>query len=188
MVLPVASFAARVRCGGLLALLGLVGGCAASAVTLSSGVVHVSFTTDETCGFSNPYTVDARGCRRLDEKAVMCKGFGVIDGVLFAGGCEAPADLDVLETQGTMPLSPPRSAPIADDAEAAPATRDEPEAGELPEASAEPVPKVEKKARSASKSSSGDSSSSKGSSSKSSSSKKTKTKKTSASKRKKRPE
>lgn len=181
MVLPVASFAARVRCGGLLVLLGLVGGCAASAVTLSSGVVHVSFTTDETCGFSNPYTVDARGCRRLDEKAVMCKGFGVIDGVLFAGGCEAPADLDVLETQGTMPLSPPRSAPTADEAEMA--TPDEPEASELSEAGAEPEPKVEKKRRSATKTSSGNESTSK-----SVSSKKTKTKKTSASKRKKRPE
>ncbi|MEY2934081.1 MAG: hypothetical protein RL033_4830 [Pseudomonadota bacterium] len=178
MVLPVASFAARLRCGGLSVLLGLVGGCAASAVTLSSGVVHVSFTTDETCGFSNPYTVDARGCRRLDEKAVMCKGFGVIDGVLFAGGCEAPADLDVLETQGTMPLSPPRSAATTDEAEASPATRDEAEASELPDASAEPEPKVEKRTRSASKSSSV----------KSASSKKAKTKKASASKRKKRAE
>ncbi|MEY4546346.1 MAG: hypothetical protein RL685_2541 [Pseudomonadota bacterium] len=179
MVLPVASFAARLRCGWRLALLGLVGGCAASAVTLSSGVVHVSFITDETCGFSNPYTVDARGCRRLDEKAVMCKGFGVIDGVLFAGGCEAPADLDVLETQGTMPLSPPRGASTTDEeVEAAPATRDESEASELPEASAEPAPKVEKRTRSATKSSSV----------KGASSKKAKTKKTSASKRKKSPE
>lgn len=97
---------------GTLAGAALVGaGCASSPAMLSSGVIHVTFTSDETCGFSNPYTVEANGCRRLDEKAVMCKGFGVIDGVLFAGGCEAPAALEVLETQGTMPLSPPRSEP-----------------------------------------------------------------------------
>lgn len=178
MVPAVASFAARIRRGCLPAVLALAGGCAPSAVTLHSGVVHVSFTTEETCGFSNPYTVDARGCRRLDEKAVMCKGFGVIDGVLFAGGCEAPAQVDVLETQGTMPRMPARSAPAADEVGATPVTRAESGDSEPLEDNAESVPKVEKKARSTAKSSSANGASAK----------KTKKKKTSAAKRKKRPE
>lgn len=140
-----------VRCCLALALLA-ANGCAPSPQTLSSGVVHVSFTTDETCGFSNPYTVEAQGCQRLDEKAVMCKGFGVIDGVLFAGGCEAPAALEVLETQGTMPLSPPRSEP-APKQQLAP--EDDPASLIAPiepaKASDEPAPKARKKKRSSSK-------------------------------------
>lgn len=143
--------AVPIRCCLALAL--LVGsGCAPSPATLSSGVVHVSFTAEETCGFSNPYTVEAQGCRRLDEKAVMCKGFGVIDGVLFAGGCEAPAEIEVLETQGTMPLSPPRAEPAAKPPlapEDDPASLTEPI--EPTKVSDEPAPKARKKTRSSSK-------------------------------------
>lgn len=148
----VAFSAVALRCCLALALLGGASGCASSPATLSSGVVHVSFTTDETCGFSNPYTVEARGCRRLDAKAVMCKGFGIIDGVLFAGGCEAPAELEVLETQGTMPLSPPRGEPAPVQAlapEDDPASLSEPI--EPAKTSDEPAPEVKKKARSSSK-------------------------------------
>lgn len=126
---------------------GALGGCAPSAATLDSGFVHVNFTTDETCGFSNPYTVEARGCSRLDEKAVMCKGFGVIDGVLFAGGCEAPAQVELLETQGTMPLSPPRAEPSPEQDEARAAAAEQ-EVSEPPAASKEPPPRAEKKRRS----------------------------------------
>lgn len=144
MVPAVAYSAVPVRCCVAWALLGWVSGCAPSPATLSSGVVHVSFTTDETCGFSNPYTVEARGCRRLDQKAVMCKGFGIIDGVLFAGGCEAPAELEVLETQGTLPLSPPRGEPppeppAAEESDPLSAVSTEPV--EPAKASDEPAPK-----------------------------------------------
>lgn len=75
-------------------------------MVLSRGSVAVTFKTDETCGFENPYVTDAKGCRVIDRKALMCKGFGVIDGVLFAGGCEAPAEARVLETRGSVPIAP----------------------------------------------------------------------------------
>jgi hypothetical protein len=84
----------------------LVLGCAASAVVLASGKVQVTFKSAETCGFDNPHVADAKGCRLIDQKALMCNGFGVIDGVLFAGGCEAPAEVELLETRGTMPVAP----------------------------------------------------------------------------------
>lgn len=80
--------------------------CGSAPVVMSSGSIAVTFTTDETCGFDNPYVADAKGCRMIDRKALMCKGFGVIDGVLFAGGCEAPAEARVLETRGTLPIAP----------------------------------------------------------------------------------
>jgi hypothetical protein len=99
------------RSGPVVALAGagyLLGACSPGVVVLSSGSVQVTFKGEETCGFENPYVVDARGCRKLDNNALMCKGFGVIDGVLFAGGCEAPAEVEVLETRGTMPLAPSR--------------------------------------------------------------------------------
>lgn len=81
-------------------------GCGSGPVVLSRGSVAVTFTTDETCGFENPYVTDAKGCHVIDRKALMCKGFGVIDGVLFAGGCEAPAEARVSETRGTLPIKP----------------------------------------------------------------------------------
>jgi len=81
-------------------------GCAGNAVVLHQGSVRVTFTGTETCGFDNPYLADAEGCRLIDKKAVMCSGFGVIDGVLFAGGCEAPAQYELLETRGTSPVTP----------------------------------------------------------------------------------
>ncbi|HKO92673.1 MAG TPA: hypothetical protein VJU61_16070 [Polyangiaceae bacterium] len=74
-------------------------------IVLNSGRVRVTFQGEETCGLENPYLVDARGCRKIDRNALMCKGFGVIDGVLFAGGCEAPAEAEVLETRGTLPVA-----------------------------------------------------------------------------------
>ena len=84
----------------------LLGACGPGVIVLDSGRVRVTFTGEETCGFDNPYEMDARGCRKIDRNALMCKGFGVIDGVLFAGGCEAPAEVEVLETRGTMPVAP----------------------------------------------------------------------------------
>ena len=84
----------------------LCAGCAANAIVLSQGSVQVTFTGAETCGFDNPYTAEAKGCRLIDKKALMCSGFGVIDGVLFAGGCEAPAQYELLETRGTSPVTP----------------------------------------------------------------------------------
>jgi hypothetical protein len=78
-------------------------GCGRAPVVLQGGSVRVIFAEAETCGFDNPYVVPARGCRVIDDNALMCKGFGVIDGVLFAGGCEARAEIQVIETQGTMP-------------------------------------------------------------------------------------
>lgn len=83
-----------------------LGACSPSVIVLDSGRVRVTFRGEETCGFDNPYEMDARGCRKIDRNALMCKGFGVIDGVLFAGGCEAPAEVEVLETRGTMPVAP----------------------------------------------------------------------------------
>ncbi|MEO8183329.1 MAG: hypothetical protein ABI895_31230 [Deltaproteobacteria bacterium] len=83
-------------------------GCSPSAVLLSQGSVRVTFTGEQTCGFDNPYVAQAKGCRWIDKKAVMCNGFGVIDGVLFAGGCEAPARYELLETRGTLPVAPDR--------------------------------------------------------------------------------
>jgi hypothetical protein len=91
----------------LFSWLGLaIAGCSSAPVILSHGSVQVTFKTEETCGFDNPYVADAKGCRVIDRKALMCKGFGVIDGMLFAGGCEAPAQAEVLETRGTMPVVP----------------------------------------------------------------------------------
>lgn len=80
--------------------------CSSAPPVLSSGNVAVTFTADETCGFENPYFADAKGCRVIDREALMCKGFGVIDGVLFAGGCEAPAEARIMETRGTLPVAP----------------------------------------------------------------------------------
>jgi hypothetical protein len=74
----------------------------------------------------------------------MCKGFGVIDGVLFAGGCEAPAELELLETQGTLPLSPPRSEPEPSEPQLTPAEASG--ASDPQNANDEPAPPVEKKA------------------------------------------
>jgi hypothetical protein len=79
-----------------------------NAILLSQGSVRVTFTGEETCGLDNPYLADAKGCRLIDKKAVMCDGFGVIDGVLFAGSCEAPAQYELLETRGTLPVAPGR--------------------------------------------------------------------------------
>jgi hypothetical protein len=90
--------------------------CGSTPVVLSRGSIAVTFKTEETCGFENPYVADAKGCRVIDRKALMCEGFGVIDGVLFAGGCEAPVEARVVETRGTVP-----SAPAAIDAEDEPA-------------------------------------------------------------------
>jgi hypothetical protein len=84
----------------------LLCGCTQTVVLLSQGSVRVTFTGEETCGFDNPYVSDASGCRLIDKKAVMCDGFGVIDGVLFAGGCEAPAQYELLETRATLPVVP----------------------------------------------------------------------------------
>jgi hypothetical protein len=96
-----------VRCCVLPFLCGvLLFGCTPSAILLSQGRVRVTFTGEETCGFDNPYVADAKGCRLIDKKAVMCNGFGVIDGVLFAGGCEAPARYELQETRGTLPVAP----------------------------------------------------------------------------------
>jgi hypothetical protein len=86
----------------------LLFGCTSSAVLLSQGSVRVTFTGEQTCGFDNPYVADAKGCRLIDKKAVMCNGFGVIDGVLFAGSCEAPARYELQETRGTLPVVPGR--------------------------------------------------------------------------------
>lgn len=80
--------------------------CGSTPVVLSRGSVAVTFKTEETCGFENPYVADAKGCRVIDREALMCKGFGVIDGVLFAGGCEAPVEARVVETRGTVPIAP----------------------------------------------------------------------------------
>jgi hypothetical protein len=80
--------------------------CTSTPLILSSGTVRVSFKGEETCGFENPYTADAKGCRVIDTRALMCRGFGVIDGVLFAGGCEAPAEAQVMATRGTLPVAP----------------------------------------------------------------------------------
>jgi hypothetical protein len=84
--------------------------CAAAPKILSRGTIKVTFTGEETCGFENPYVADAKGCRVIDDRALMCRGFGVIDGILFAGGCEAPAEARVMETRGTLPLAPPAAA------------------------------------------------------------------------------
>lgn len=93
-------------------LVAAVVACGSSTLVLSRGSVSVTFTTDETCGFENPHVAEAKGCRVIDREALMCKGFGVIDGVLFAGGCEAPAEARVLETRGTLPIAP---APLEED-------------------------------------------------------------------------
>ena len=82
-----------------------VQGCRTSPVVLSGGSVRVIFKGDETCGFDNPYVVAGKGCRVIDRGALLCRGFGVIDGVLFAGGCEAAAEAEVLETRGTLPVT-----------------------------------------------------------------------------------
>ena len=87
-------------------LVGAAVACGSAPVVLSRGSIAVTFETDETCGFENPYVTDAVGCRLIDRKALMCKGFGVIDGVLFAGGCEAPAEVRITETRGTVPIAP----------------------------------------------------------------------------------
>lgn len=70
----------------------------------TGGRFRVNFQGEETCGFDNPHVGNARGCRLIDEHALMCRGFGVIDGVLFAGGCEAPATVQMLEITGTVPV------------------------------------------------------------------------------------
>lgn len=92
----------------------LLCGCTQTVVLLSQGSVRVTFTGEETCGFDNPYVSDASGCRLIDKKAVMCDGFGVIDGVLFAGGCEAPAQYELLETRATLPVVPGAGAAAPD--------------------------------------------------------------------------
>lgn len=80
--------------------------CGGSApVVLSHGSIAVSFETEETCGFEDPFIADATGCRVIDRKALVCAEFGIIDGVLFAAGCEAPAKANILETRGTVPLA-----------------------------------------------------------------------------------
>jgi len=95
------------RCS-LAGLCWLLSGCTPNAVLLSQGSVRVDFTGEETCGLENPYVADAKGCRLIDKRALMCDGFGVIDGVLFAGACEAPARYELLETRGTLPVVPDR--------------------------------------------------------------------------------
>ena len=95
--------------------------CTPAPLVLRSGTVKVSFKGEETCGFENPYTTEAKGCRIIDKRALMCRGFGVIDGVLFAGGCEAPAEARVMETRGTVPV-----APTSAGAEPSEASTDEP--------------------------------------------------------------
>lgn len=95
------------RCS-LSGVCALLFSCTPNTILLSQGSVRVSFTGEQTCGFDNPYVADAKGCRLIDKKAVMCNGFGVIDGVLFAGGCEAPAQYQLLETRGTLPVVPDR--------------------------------------------------------------------------------
>ena len=99
------------RLGLFVALAGagyLLGACGPSVIVLSSGQIRVTFKGEETCGFDNPHLVDARGCRKIDRNALMCKGFGVIDGVLFAGSCEAAAEAEVLDTRGTLPVAQDR--------------------------------------------------------------------------------
>lgn len=92
-----------------------VAGCAAGPTVLSEGTVVVSFAGSETCGLHNPHEVEARGCRLLDHRAIVCDEFGVIDGVLFSGDCESPASANLLEVRGTSVVMTPvggnRSAP-----------------------------------------------------------------------------
>jgi len=90
--------------------------CSSAPVVLSQGRVRVDFKGDATCGFENPFVVDAKGCRVIDKGALMCKGFGVIDGVLFAGGCEAAAEAEILETSGTSPRAPVPVGSVPDEA------------------------------------------------------------------------
>jgi hypothetical protein len=85
----------------------VLAGCTSAPKILSRGSVRVTFSGEETCGFENPYVADAKGCRVIDDRALMCRRFGVIDGMLFAGGCEAPAEARVMETRGTSPVAPP---------------------------------------------------------------------------------
>lgn len=101
-----ASSPGRLLSSGLPGFLLLMASCSSTPVVLSHGSVRVDFKGDATCGFENPYVVDAKGCRVIDRGALMCKGFGVIDGVLFAGGCEAAAEAEILETNGTSPVAP----------------------------------------------------------------------------------
>jgi hypothetical protein len=86
-------------------------------VVLQSGRVRVNFAGPETCGFDNPHLADARGCRVIDDDALMCRGFGVIDDVLFAEGCEAPASVELIEVSGTAPVTLPANGddPLPDD-------------------------------------------------------------------------
>ena len=103
-LLPTLAYSLCRRRVGLVCL--VLASCTPTPLILRSGTVRVSFKGEETCGFENPYTTDAKGCRLLDKRALMCRGFGVIDGVLFAGGCEAPAEARVMETRGTVPVAP----------------------------------------------------------------------------------
>jgi hypothetical protein len=110
------SASSRLLSQGLPGFLLLMAGCSSAPVVLSHGSVRVDFKGDATCGFENPYVVDAKGCRVIDKGALMCKGFGVIDGVLFAGGCEAAAEAEILETNGTSPLAPVPVGSVPDEA------------------------------------------------------------------------
>lgn len=84
-------------CGACL----LCAACAGGPKILEKGTVVVSFSSEETCGLHNPYEADATGCQLIAQGAIVCDGFGVIDGMLFAGDCEAPATASLLEVQGT---------------------------------------------------------------------------------------
>jgi hypothetical protein len=59
----------------------------------------------QTCDLDPSFDAPADGCRLIDEEAIMCGTFGVIDGVLFLDGCEAPARVLVLDKQGTTTAS-----------------------------------------------------------------------------------
>jgi hypothetical protein len=73
---------------------------------LAEGTVSVQFDNpDRTCGKPAAFEQPAEGCRVIDDEAVVCEGFGVIDKMLFSGPCEAPARFRVLDKQGGVVLA-----------------------------------------------------------------------------------
>lgn len=88
--------------GGLL--LASSASCRPAPVILRGGQVHVTIRGADTCGFDNPLVSDASGCRLIDESALLCGEFGVIDEVLFVEDCEVPAEFQVLDVSTTVPV------------------------------------------------------------------------------------